>query len=135
MPDYSHFQAVRYGVERIERDGPTYLRNLLKDEAGGPALAESIISRIERNEVVDVPAEFFVAGGGWPQMIKALRTIYGMSIFQAQDLALRHPGWLRWVKQRCVTDRSCMKQAQHAAKAGALPDWLVLEDGKAKFIR
>lgn len=135
VPDYSVFKSSRYSVGIIERDGATYLRNLLRDEPNGETIAESFLARIDRNEPVDVPAEFFAAGIGWPQMIKTLRTIYGVSIPQAQDMALRHSGWLRWVKLRCATDRSCMKQAHFSARNGLLPGWLALENGKATFIR
>lgn len=135
VPDYSFFKGSRYGVGIMERDGATYLRNLLRDEPNGETIAESLLARIDRNEPVDVPAEFFAAGIGWPQMIKTLRTIYGVSIPQAQDMALQHSGWLRWVKLRCATDRSCMKQAHFSARNGSLPGWLTLENGKATFIR
>lgn len=119
----------------VDVDGARYLRGLLSSKPEWAAAGETLISRISRNDDVDIPTLFFDAAIGWAEMIKAIRTVYGVSIVAAQDMALGHEGWLRWVKQRCTTDRSCIRQAHRAAKTGALPHWLVLEGGKVTFVR
>ena len=132
---YAHFRRLRIGITEVETDGARYLRSLLDGDPQWQATGESLIARIHRNEEIDVPSEFFDAGIGWPETIKALRTIYGMSIAEAQDLALQDKRWLRWVKQRCLADRSCAKQAHYAARHGTLKNWITLKDGKATFIK
>lgn len=48
---------------------------------------------------------------GWTELIKAIRSHYGLSLPEAQQLALSHEGWRRWVARRLNVDPQCKKQA------------------------
>ncbi|HEV2674680.1 MAG TPA: hypothetical protein VGV37_09070 [Aliidongia sp.] len=70
--------------------------------------------------------EFDVAGYyydyrlGWPGLIKSLRSLRGVNIFDAQKEALQNDRWRAWVIRRVNSDPACAKQAKaHIRQWGA----------------
>lgn len=47
----------------------------------------------------------------WILHIKELRAEHGVSIFDAERLALGDPRWRRWVEQQINNDMQCRKMA------------------------
>jgi hypothetical protein len=47
----------------------------------------------------------------WVLYIKELRVTHGVSLFEAQKLALSDPTWRRWVERQINSDRKCRKEA------------------------
>ncbi|WP_186419392.1 hypothetical protein [Bosea sp. CS1GBMeth4] len=57
---------------------------------------------------------------GWIELIKEIRSRCEMSLPEAQELALSHEGWRRWVARRLNIDPRCRKQAsRHIRDHGA----------------
>jgi hypothetical protein len=53
----------------------------------------------------------FHGEANWAKLIKALRQAYGLSIHEAEAMALAHRGWRRWCQQRINANPECRKQA------------------------
>lgn len=68
------------------------------DTPGAPA-SDEIVDRYFRERI------------GWVQLIKDLRATLGLSLHEAQKMALSHDGWRRWVEQRMKIDPQCRRQA------------------------
>lgn len=49
--------------------------------------------------------------GNWFEMIKSIRAERGVSILDAEKLAVRDPKWRRWLERRINSDRKCQKLA------------------------
>jgi len=47
----------------------------------------------------------------WILYIKELRATHGVSILEAQKLALSDPTWRRWVERQINSDQRCRKEA------------------------
>jgi len=52
-------------------------------------------------------AEHFGKKTDWFALIKELRAAYGVSIFDAEKMALAHRGWRLWCNARLATDAHC----------------------------
>ena len=70
----------------------------------------------------------------WILHIKELRAAHGVSILEAEKLALADTTWRRWVERRIMTDQSCNRMArQHIRYNG--DDALIGKDGERVFVR
>ncbi len=70
----------------------------------------------------------------WIRHLKELRATHGVSIFDAERLALTDPAWRRWVERQIVTDERCCRMAlQHIRYNGKVA--LIGRDGDQLFVR
>jgi len=68
----------------------------------------------------DVAAHYYDHRIGWPELIKSLRSLRGINIFDAQKEALQNDKWRTWVIRRINNDPACAKQAKaHIRQWGA----------------
>ncbi|CAN7396843.1 hypothetical protein LJR090_003120 [Bosea sp. LjRoot90] len=74
----------------------------MREGSGGNSSNPEIRALLDRSLQADV---------GWIELIKEIRSRYGSSLAGAQELALSHEGWRRWVAKRLNVDLQCKKQA------------------------
>lgn len=63
------------------------------------------------NPHFDVADQLFKQKVSWPELIKTLRQVYGVHLFEAQKLALAHEGWRRWCEAQINAHAECRKEA------------------------
>ncbi|KQN37525.1 hypothetical protein ASG37_10815 [Sphingomonas sp. Leaf407] len=70
----------------------------------------------------------------WILHLKDLRAAHGVSILDAERLALADPAWRRWVERQIVTDERCrrmgLKHIRYNREAS-----LIGRDGDRLFVR
>jgi hypothetical protein len=66
---------------------------------------------IEPSDPAEVADRMFRQKARWFEIIKAVRSAGGLSIFEAERLALGHEGWRRWCEARINSDPQCRKLA------------------------
>ena len=80
------------------------------------------------NPDLDVADQLFKQKVSWPELMKTLRQVYGVDLFEAQKLALSHDGWRRWCDAQINAHAECRNEAlyhmQHQGSAS-----LVTKDG------
>jgi hypothetical protein len=47
----------------------------------------------------------------WIALIKGLRVEFGISLVEAERIALRRPAWRRWVERQINSDKRCHRAA------------------------
>ena len=66
---------------------------------------------VEPSDPAEVADRMFEQKARWLELIKAVRSAGGLSIFQAERIALAHDGWRRWCEARINSDPKCRKLA------------------------
>ena len=70
----------------------------------------------------------------WILHIKELRAVHGVSIFEAEKLALADATWRRWVERQITSDDRCRRMAlRHLRYNGDAA--LLGRDGERLFVR
>jgi len=70
----------------------------------------------------------------WIELIKSIRQEHGISLFEAERMALRQPEWRRWVERQINQDVRCRRMARfHLRERG--PESLIYEDGGLLRVR
>jgi hypothetical protein len=78
--------------------------------------------------------DLFRQGVGWIELIKTVRQIHHVSIFEAERRVLAHPGWRRWCNLRISIEPQCRKLAwSHMRYNG--PDSLIEREGERFRVR
>jgi hypothetical protein len=78
--------------------------------------------------------DLYRQGVDWIELIKTVRQIHDVSIFEAEWLVLAHRGWRRWCNARIETNAQCRKLAwSHRRNNGQ--DSLVEQDGERLWVR
>ncbi|MGK6321357.1 hypothetical protein [Sphingomonas sp. DT-204] len=70
----------------------------------------------------------------WILHIKELRAAHGVSILDAERLALTDPPWRRWVERQIATDERCRRMALRHIRYNGDAALLRLE-GDCLFVR
>ena len=70
----------------------------------------------------------------WILHIKEVRSRHGVSLLEAQRIALSDPHWRRWVERQINTDETCRKQARAHIRADHDAS-LVYKDGEVLKLR
>lgn len=85
-------------------------------------------SAIESAALKELVDRMFRERSSWEDLIKAIRRAAETGIFEAQKIALSHPGWRRFCNDRIKDDPGCRKQAIHHIRDHG-PDGLIAFDG------
>lgn len=70
---------------------------------------------------------------GWIVLIKEIRSRYGLSLSEAQELALSHEAWRRWVAKRLNVDPRCKKQASRHIRDHGSASFFVQRGDRIEF--
>jgi hypothetical protein len=70
----------------------------------------------------------------WFELMKIIRLVYDIGIFEAEKIALAHEGWRRWCDKQIISDPRCRKLAWgHMRHNG--PNSLIEKDGDRLKVR
>ncbi len=65
----------------------------------------------------------------WPQIIKELRTVHGIGLTEAIEVAFSHAGWRRWCNQHMNLSAECRKEAARHLRIHGVEGLIVYENG------
>ncbi len=74
-------------------------------------MSEPIYVEVNDPSKDEIVARHFEGETNWFLLIKDLRAAYGISIYDAEKMALAHPGWRRWCNVRLRTSAQCRVKA------------------------
>ena len=74
-------------------------------------MSEPIFVPIRNPADAQLVDQHFRGGANWFMLIKDLRPAYDLSLYEAEEMALSHPGWRRWCNLRIKSDRACRMYA------------------------
>jgi hypothetical protein len=68
--------------------------------------------RLSADPAFDISSYYFDNHLGWIELIKSLRTLRGVGLFEAQKEALENPRWRAWVIRQAQSDPRCAKEVR-----------------------
>ena len=68
--------------------------------------------RLRSDAEFDVASYLFDCRIGWLELIKSLRSLRGVGVFEAQKEALQNERWRAWALLRIKEDPACAKEAR-----------------------